>query len=208
MTRSAHKWITTVKLFSKYKYLIILIFIFFAYQANLVLSTYVSKGSYEDDALLPQQVLEDFDHTSVLDVETMENILVLVYRLKEASNSINVKAIHDKTFGEAEAIIINNLALVYEQANKLKHAELLYQFALEIQEEVFGRDHPTIAVILNNLAVLYAKQKKFKDAEPLFQRALEIKEKQLGRIHPDVAKLMNNLASFYYNQGKYQQVCN
>src|SRR5260370_15520415 len=82
------------------------------------------------------------------------------------------------------ATSLNNLAGLYHTQGKYEQAEPLFQRALKIDKQVYGKDHPDIASDLNNLAGLYHDQGKYEQAEPLYQRALAIREKLLGADHP------------------------
>ena len=53
----------------------------------------------------------------------------------------------------------------------------MLQETLEIRENLFGMNHPTVASTLNNLSVLHGKCGNYKTAEPYCQRAIEIRQK-------------------------------
>jgi len=107
----------------------------------------------------------------------------------------------DITLDEASTLLHN--AGVYLRARgQYQEAAPLYEYALSIQEKMYGRDDPNTDFLLNNLALLYWNQGKYTEAEPLYQRALEIREKVLGHDHPETASTLNNLALLYSDQGK------
>ena len=66
---------------------------------------------------------------------------------------------------------LNNIALCYENLNKLAEAEAYYYkcFSLKLDEITF----------INNLSNIYLKQKKFNKALPLLKKSLEINQNQL-----------------------------
>jgi CHAT domain-containing protein/Flp pilus assembly protein TadD len=106
------------------------------------------------------------------------------------------------------AIQLNEQAFAYYKQGKYTEAEPLYQRSFAIAEEVYGKEHSTVAAILNNMAELYRTQGDYARAEPLHQRALTIREKVFGKEpldkeHLDVAQSLNNLAGIYYIQGNY-----
>jgi tetratricopeptide (TPR) repeat protein len=74
-------------------------------------------------------------------------------------------------------------------------AQVLFERAVAIREEVLGPHHPHTAHSLNNLAVLFKDQGDPARARPLFERALAIWETVRGPNHPDTAASLNNLAS-------------
>ena len=54
----------------------------------------------------------------------------------------------------------------------------LLQAALEIQEGVWGHDHPKVAEVKASLAQCYASMGRYKDAEQTFKEALSM---QVGK---------------------------
>ncbi|MFY9824086.1 MAG: tetratricopeptide repeat protein [Thermoanaerobaculia bacterium] len=94
------------------------------------------------------------------------------------------------------ALLMNNLAQLLYAKSLLAEAEPLMRRALEIQEKIFGPEHPMVATYLNNLAVLLQATSRLSEAELLMRRALEIDEKNFGKEHPNVARDLNNLAQF------------
>lgn len=103
------------------------------------------------------------------------------------------------------AVVLNNMALLYDTRGRYAEAEPLYERALNINEKLLGPEHPAVATSLNNLALLYDNQGKYAQAEPLHKRALKIREKVCGLEHPDVATSLNNLALLYGSQDRYAE---
>ena len=100
------------------------------------------------------------------------------------------------------AVILNNLAAMYDDNGQSAKAEPLYKRSLTIMEKARGADHPDVAVILNNLAAMYRTQGQFSQAEPLYKRSLSISAKTLGPDHPDVALILENMAILYRKTGR------
>ena len=73
-------------------------------------------------------------------------------------------------------------------------AEPFMRRALEIDESVYGSDHPEVSIDLNNLAQLLQATNRLDEAEPLIRRALSSDEASYGHDHPRVAIRLNNLA--------------
>ena len=90
------------------------------------------------------------------------------------------------------AMLLRNLAALYEAQKMYELAELLYQRALAIREQQLGANHPDTALSLYNLAMLYYKLGLFSEAEPLYQQALAIHEQELGREHPRTQMILMN----------------
>ena len=65
--------------------------------------------------------------------------------------------------------------------------------ALEIDEKVFGPDHPSVAAILIALASLYESEHRYQDAEPLAKNALVMNVKALGKDSDVVAEVTRSL---------------
>jgi nephrocystin-3 len=113
-----------------------------------------------------------------------------LYRL-----SLNVL---EYTFGKdhpSVALILNNLAQLFQDTNRFSEAEPLLKRALEINEDCLGKDHPNVAIGLNNLAQLLKDTNRMDEAETLYLRALKIEEDNYGKDHSQVAIILNNIAS-------------
>lgn len=95
------------------------------------------------------------------------------------------------------------LGIALYQAGDYGGAEKAFTEALVIREQIFGKEHPTIAESLNNLAGALWSQGRYDEADMLNQRALAIREKVFGKEHQLVASTLNNLASIYYSKGRY-----
>ena len=86
-------------------------------------------------------------------------------------------------------------AATYRKARSLVHETVPFaQWALTVDEQVLGPNHPRTATSLNNLALLYNNQGGSAKAEPLYQRALAIYEQVLGPNHPNTLVVRNNYA--------------
>ncbi|GMT98395.1 tetratricopeptide repeat protein [Corallococcus caeni] len=105
----------------------------------------------------------------------------------------------------AYAESLNNLANLYQQQGLYSRAEPLYSRALDLRENVLGKQHLTVADSLNNLALLYREQGLYSRAEPLYVRALSLRESALGKKHPLVADSLDTLATLYQDQGLYSR---
>lgn len=103
------------------------------------------------------------------------------------------------------AAVCLKLADLYATNGKFADAEMLYNRALGILENVLGGENLEIAALLDKLANVYLLQQKFAQVETLFMRALQIREGLLGKEHPDVAGSFENLARFYCAQGDHAE---
>lgn len=115
------------------------------------------------------------------------------------------KALVEKKSGKtskAYAIVINNLALVYDDMNNFNLAEPLYKEALAIYKSTVGEKDVNYVTTLENLGYLYQQQGKFKEAEEHYAQALAINKEVLGTKHPDYATSLENLAKLAEKSGK------
>jgi len=103
------------------------------------------------------------------------------------------------------ALLLNNLGRVYNFLGEYEKAELLYEKALKIREELLGEKHSDTARSYNNLANVYHLKGEYEKAELLYEKALKISEEVLGEKHPDTASSYNNLASLYDSKGEYEK---
>ncbi len=90
------------------------------------------------------------------------------------------------------ALVLNEVAGLYESQGRYSEAEPLYKRDLEISEKSLGKNHPSVAITLNNLAMLYKAQEKYKEADPLYQRGLSIFKAKLPAGHPHIRIVQEN----------------
>ncbi|GAB4484427.1 MAG: CHAT domain-containing protein [Raineya sp.] len=106
------------------------------------------------------------------------------------------------------AIVVNNLALVYDDMNNFNLAEPLYKEALAIYKSTVGEKDVAYVTTLENLGYLYQQQGKFKEAEELYSQALAINKEILGTKHPDYATSLENLAKLAEKSGQKEKAEN
>ena len=98
------------------------------------------------------------------------------------------------------AIILGNLAHLYQVQGRYSEAESLYLRSLSITQDSLG-----LAIVLGNLAGLYQLQGRYSEAEPLHLQALTIHQQQLGENHPHVATSLSYLAALYQSQERHSE---
>lgn len=106
------------------------------------------------------------------------------------------------------AMILNNLAITYEDQGKLNDAVTLHTQALTIRRSMLGENHPETAASLNNLALVYHDLGKLDEADSFYRQALDLRRQLLGEMHPDVAALLADLAALSSDLGKFQDALN
>src|SRR5262245_3480408 len=88
----------------------------------------------------------------------------------------------------------HNRATKYHARGEAIRPERLYLRALELQQVVWGPEHPEVAHTLNNLALYYKALGRLAEARPLYERALAIFRTTQGASHDNTAATLYNLA--------------
>ena len=101
------------------------------------------------------------------------------------------------------ATALNNLAVLFQETNRLAEAEPLFRRALEIYEAIFGPDHSPTDTPLGNLAQLYEATNRLSDAGLMMRRALSIAESTFGPNHPNTAVRLSNLAALLGSANRF-----
>lgn len=133
----------------------------------------------------------------------------------------NLALLYQRTgkFNEAEAIylklekglgnqnpyyagVLNNLALLYVQMNKLDKVEDYLKRSAGVYKSRFGDQNPNYAKVLNDLGNFYRMQGKFPEAETNLVQALAIRSTALGTNHPDYVKSEEDLGILYWKKGE------
>lgn len=103
-------------------------------------------------------------------------------------------------------LTLGNLAENYRVQGKFAEAEPYLKQVLEIDEQVFGLNHPNVAAHLNNLAGNYRAQGRLAEAEPLYKRTLDIWENLLGPEDPLVLFALKNYVDLLHEMGRDAEV--
>ena len=80
-----------------------------------------------------------------------------------------------------------------------------YKKALELSENLLGREAPETGAAYNNIGMVYGEQGDYEMAIECFMIALQIREKVLGQEHLDTVGTYNNIAFVYKYQGNYEK---
>ncbi|EKD26633.1 MAG: tetratricopeptide TPR_4 [uncultured bacterium] len=91
------------------------------------------------------------------------------------------------------ALVLNNIASIYNVQGKSFLAVPLLKFSIEIDKKYFGETE-TLALDLNNLAETYQLQGKYLNAEPLFLQAIKILEDAKLTANPKFTVITSNYA--------------
>lgn len=103
------------------------------------------------------------------------------------------------------APVLDALATVYVEQDRLVEAETTYERILNLQKEEWGADHPDVALSLNMLGSLAYFMGRQAEAESYIQEALAVWENALGPDHIESTAGMLNLGELYISQGKYDE---
>ena len=106
-----------------------------------------------------------------------------------------------------KASLLNNLANLYKDTQRLSESETMYKEALETYRRLAQSNpqayEPYVAHSLNNLANLYSDTQRLSESEAMYKETLEIR-RRLAQSNPQayepyVAMTLNNLAILYFN---------
>lgn len=89
----------------------------------------------------------------------------------------------------------NELGYQLEVVADYNGARKSFERALQIDEKVYGPDHPNVARDVNNLGLVLKDLGDLAGAEKCAERALQIFEKWLGEDHPKTKTVRENLES-------------
>ncbi|MDW7771503.1 MAG: tetratricopeptide repeat protein [Desulfobulbaceae bacterium] len=96
-----------------------------------------------------------------------------------------------------QAAAQHELARVCVRAGQKEKAGALFKRALEIREDILGKEHPDLALLMHDYGALFESNGMYEQAEELYTSALEIMEKRLGSSHPGLGATLNKLAGLY-----------
>src|SRR5215212_10835811 len=83
----------------------------------------------------------------------------------------------DSTGTQSDALVSHNLAILYRNVGQYKTAEPLFLAAIQIRENLFGKENLDYASTCNQLAILYVNMAQYEKAESLFLKVKQIREK-------------------------------
>jgi len=84
---------------------------------------------------------------------------------------------------EVEPKLVFKVGEGYYKLGKYKEAEARHRWALQVEEKVFGPEHPHTLMNINNLGNVLNSQGKYEEAEVMYRQALQGREKVLGPEH-------------------------
>ena len=106
---------------------------------------------------------------------------------------------------KATGHLLNDAGLYLQTRGEFNDAKSALENALQIDETVYGPDHPNVAIRVNNLGLVLKDLGELQEARKLFERALKIDETVYGPDHPNVAIRVNNLGGVLKDLGELQE---
>ena len=125
--------------------------------------------------------------------------------LDKIERSLEIKKQLSGPESEDVATVMNNLAAVYSDIDRVEEDVRLNDESLRLRRKLFGKVHPDIAQSLNNLALIYKNQGNYDKAREYFFQAHEIWVEVFGTEHPEVAAVLRNIGGVYYSMSDYQK---
>ena len=99
------------------------------------------------------------------------------------------------------ATTINQLGISLDELEQFSEAQRRFQQAVELEEGLYGADHPAVLGPLANLAISYSMEGRRADARPILQRVLQTRIKLFGEANPATALSHVNLGWNYMDDG-------
>ena len=182
---------------------------------------YQSMGRYAEAEKLIREAIAAQDastgkkksDTKSFDSRKFLTNLAFTYQLSgnlvEAEKSfLQIKDIFEKKYlvgGQTNnpdyANLLNQIALLYVQMNKMDQVELLLQKSATIYKKKFTEENASFAKVQHDLGNFYRLQGRYPEAEVALQKALGIRQRMLGENHPEYVKTIEYLGILYWKKG-------
>jgi len=102
---------------------------------------------------------------------------------------------------EVEAELKHSIGGTFLRLGHYDKAEKLLEESLQLFQNQFGPDDPSLTEPLNILAILRHERGDYREAEEYYRRALDLAIRQHGEMHADVTGIQSNLALLLQDQG-------
>ena len=93
------------------------------------------------------------------------------------------------------ATVINNMGAFHAERRRLGEARKYLEQAAELNEEIYGPDHPNSLRTRSNLGILTVLDGHFAEGLAMLEDVVPKQARLMGSDHPEVANTMENLAS-------------
>ncbi|GKT54974.1 hypothetical protein ColTof4_08167 [Colletotrichum tofieldiae] len=118
------------------------------------------------------------------------------------------KCVNDKAIGPGHRMTmsaISNIAALHSDMGMYEKADDMWREALDIDEELRGRENPITLQSKRNVATGCANLDRLEEAEQILREVLEISEKVLWKTHLDTLATMDQLAGVLVRQNKKEE---
>lgn len=100
--------------------------------------------------------------------------------------------------------ILNNLAALYDWADRIEDALEMHRQAVAILEDKADTQGPALAMNLSNMAYMQLLSGDLEAARPNYERAIEVYERSFGPEHPDLWRPLTQLARVHRLRGELE----
>ena len=181
----------------------------------LILSIFIG-GAVATVGLVRATQAERLAKKEAQTAEQISDFLFNLFRVSDPSeargNSITAREILDKGTGniekelksqpEIQAELMSVMGAVYQNLGLYEQATSLFEKALAIRRQLYGKDHLEVVASMNNLANLLADKADYEGAELLLREALEM-HRRLRADKKILATILNDLAATLHDQGDF-----
>lgn len=157
-------------------------------------------------AILDQQNKKDIRNT----VGFQSNLALLYQKTGKFTEAEEIylrleKALKAQSNNPFYAGVLDNLALLYIQMNKLDKVENYFKQSAEVYKSRFGNQNPNYAKVLNDLGNFYRMQARYDEAEKVLIESMTIRTAVLDANHPEYVKSEEDLGILYWKKGDLQK---
>jgi tetratricopeptide (TPR) repeat protein len=111
---------------------------------------------------------------------------------------------HEEAVNLNRAILLMNLARIYEHLGRYDQEVAVLERGLAIYEKQLGPNDLKVADFLRYLGSAHNKEGAFREAEEYLLRAIRIYEQE-DQNHPELPLALNSLGTSYSMQGRYSE---
>ena len=147
---------------------------------------------------------DHFPNDTLLQVESLNNLGVLYYRINDTEKSRNYfdqLISMGEIYPEVKPFGLNNLGVIYLNEGNIEKAVKYFEEASYYFATTFGTLHQEYANVLNNLAGARNKLGETDLALSLYNQVLDLDKALFGENHPKYATSLTNLAHVYAQLG-------
>jgi len=155
-----------------------------------------TKEKWQEQALL--KVAENFPSGAFETWTACETLL------PHAETVIQYRNI-EKMRSEQYSYLLQNIAYFDMLQGRFEIACTRRIAAFEMNQKIFGSEHPDTLISMGNLAATYRNQGRWDEAEELEVQVMKTSLRVLKAEHPDTLISMANLAATYWNQGRWDE---